>query len=60
MKWGTYPWFEEHGVELIYPDDIENFRKEAHNCKDFMCIEEGEYLTLKYNKKRLGDTLSQN
>lgn len=30
MKWGTYPWFEEHGVGLIYPDDIEDFRKEAN------------------------------
>lgn len=49
MKWGTYSWFEEHGIELIYPNDVEKFRKEANNCKIFMCIEEGEYLTLKYN-----------
>ena len=50
MKWGTYSWFEEYGIDLIYPDDIDDFRKEANNCKVFMCIkEEGEYITLKYN-----------
>ncbi len=49
MKWGIYPWFEELGVELIHPDDIEAFRKEVNTCKIFLCIEEGEYITLKYN-----------
>lgn len=50
MKWGTYPWFEEFGVELIHPDDIEAFRKEVrYGRKVFLCVEEGEYMTLKYN-----------
>ncbi|MBQ3546797.1 MAG: hypothetical protein IJA34_17705 [Lachnospiraceae bacterium] len=48
-KWGIYPWFKEHGSDLIHPDDIGTFVKEANNCKVFECIEDGEYLTLKYN-----------
>ena len=48
-KWGVYPWFIEHGVDLIHPDDIEAFRREANNSKVFECIEDGDFLTLKYN-----------
>lgn len=49
-KWGTYPWFVEHGVDLIHPDDLEDFKREAHNSKVFECIEERDgYITLKYN-----------
>ena len=48
-KWGIYPWFKEHGSDLIHPDDIGTLVKEANNCKVFECIEDGEYLTLKYN-----------
>ena len=50
--WGTYPWFVEHGVDLIHPDDIEAFKKEVNNCKVFECIEEKEYMTLRYNEKQ--------
>lgn len=59
MKWGVYPWFVEQGIELIHPDDIEDFKKEANNCKVFMCVEEGEYITLKYNNRcyRVRDVL---
>ena len=59
IKWGLYPWFIEDGVELIYPDDLEEFRKEASNCKVFKCIEEGSYITLKYNDRlyRVKDNL---
>lgn len=49
MKWGTYPWFVEHGIELIHPEDLDSFMKEANNCKVFECVGEGEYITLKYN-----------
>lgn len=42
-KWGTYPWFTEHGINLIHPDDLDNFQKEANNCKVFECIENGDY-----------------
>lgn len=48
-KWGTYPWFVEHGVDLIHPDDFEAFQHESNNSKVFECIEEGDYITLKYN-----------
>lgn len=48
-RWGTYPWFVEHGVDLIHPDDFEAFQHEANNSKVFECIEEGDYITLKYN-----------
>lgn len=49
VKWGGYPWFAEHGIELIHPDDLEAFMLEANNSKVFKCVEEGEYITLKYN-----------
>jgi hypothetical protein len=48
-KWGTYPCFVERGIELICPDDFESFKKEANNCKVFECINESDYLTLRYN-----------
>ncbi len=59
IKWGLYPWFIEHGTELIHPDDLEKFRKETNNCKVFQCIEEGNYITLKYNDRlyRVKDNL---
>lgn len=28
-KWGTYPWFIEHGADLIHPADLEAFKQEA-------------------------------
>jgi len=49
IKWGLYPWCIEHGTELIHPDDLEKFKKETNNCKIFKCIEEGNYITLKYS-----------
>lgn len=49
MKWGTYPWFIEHGIDLIHTEDLDAFMREANNCKVFKCIEEGEYIILKYN-----------
>lgn len=50
-KWGTYPWFVEHGVDLIHSDDLEAFKQEANNSKVFECIDRGDYITLKYNDK---------
>ena len=54
-KWGTYPWFLEYGIDLIHPDDLEHFKKEAHNCKVFECVsEDAQFITLKYSSaKRL-------
>ena len=49
-KWGIYPWFLEHGIDLIHPNDFETFKQEANNCKVFKCIANGQdYITLKYN-----------
>lgn len=48
-KWGIYPWFKEHGSDLIHPEDLEAFTQEANNSKVFECIEDSEYLILKYN-----------
>lgn len=50
-KWGTYPWFVEHGVDLIHPDDLETFKQAANNGKVFECIEVNDYITLKYNNE---------
>lgn len=49
-KWGIYPWFLEHSIDLIHPDDFETFKQEVHNCKVFKRISnEQDYITLKYN-----------
>ena len=59
-KWGTYPWFLEHGIDLIHPDDLENFRKEANNCKVFQCVnEDAQFITVKYGNAlfRVRDSL---
>lgn len=58
-KWGIYPWFVEHGIDLIHPDDFEAFKQEVNNSKVFECIETGDYITLKYNNNsyRARDTL---
>ncbi len=48
-KWGTYPWFAEHGIHLIHPDDLEAFKQEVSNSKIFECVKEGDYITLRYH-----------
>ncbi len=50
-KWGLYQWFEEHGKELVHPEDIDNFRKLIPNGKVFKCIyADDTYLTLQYGR----------
>ena len=51
LKWGIYPWFMEHGVDLIHPDDLEAFKKVANNGKVFECTEVNDYITLRYGNK---------
>jgi hypothetical protein len=52
-KWGTYPWFLEHGKDKIHPDDMDNFKKETNNCKVFECVEEcSQFITLKYGENQ--------
>ncbi|MDH3976666.1 MAG: hypothetical protein OEV42_20575 [Deltaproteobacteria bacterium] len=51
--WGLYLWFDEHGVGLIHPEDIEKFRKLVPNGKVFECVDDdGQYITLKYADMR--------
>jgi len=48
-KWGTYPWFLEHGIDQIHPDDLEKFKKKANNCKVYECVDEdAQFITIKY------------
>ena len=42
-KWGVYPWFKEHGSDLIHPDDLEAFIQGSNSSKVFECIEDNEY-----------------
>lgn len=39
-KWGLYQWFEEHGVELIHPDDLATVRRFPPGNRVFQVIEE--------------------
>lgn len=49
-RWGRCPWFPESGMGLVHPDDRETFRREAHNCKVFACVAEGDYYTVWYHQ----------
>jgi len=52
-SWGTYPWFIAHGEEKIHIEDLERFKKEAHNCKVFKCIgKDTNYIILEYGVSR--------
>jgi hypothetical protein len=51
-EWGLYPWFEEHGRNLIHPDDYEAVKALMPYCKVFQSIGfEGEYLKLRYGSQ---------
>jgi len=59
-RFGTYPWFLEHGLDMIHPDDLERFKKESNNCKVFERVDVNDnYMTLKYgdNIYRVKDNL---
>lgn len=50
-SWGLYPWFIEDGEHMIFPSDLESFKKLLPYGKVFNCIDEvGGYLTLRYGK----------
>ena len=50
-SWGLYPWFIEDGEQLIFPSDLERFKKLLPNGKVFKCIHEVDgYLVLEYGK----------
>ncbi|RCX18762.1 hypothetical protein DFR58_10431 [Anaerobacterium chartisolvens] len=51
-SWGLYPWFIEDGEYLIFPKDIESFKKLSPYGKVFRCIDEVDgYLVLKYGNE---------
>lgn len=48
-KWGLFPWFEEHGVEIVHPDDLDRIRLLVPYGKVFQCTEsDGQWTTLRY------------
>lgn len=49
FQWGLYQWFEESGVDLVHPDDLDSFRRFLPNGKVFQCVgQHEEYLVLAY------------
>lgn len=51
--WGLYPWFAEHGAELVHPDDLEGFQALMPYGKLFqVAAQEGEFLALRYGDER--------
>jgi hypothetical protein len=50
---GLYPWFEEHGIGLIHPDDVEAFRQMGPYGRVFRREgREGDYIVLRYGTGR--------
>ena len=51
--WGLYQWFEEHGLDLIHPDDRGSMPALMPNGKLFEVVGiDGKYLTLRYAEHR--------
>jgi len=49
-QWGLYNWFDEHGLELVYPADVDAFRKFGAQARVFYCTsEDADYITLQYH-----------
>jgi hypothetical protein len=52
-KWCTYPWFEEHGVSCVHPDDLDDFKALKPNGRLFRCIGSDEnFLVLEHAGKQ--------
>lgn len=50
--WGRYPWFREHGVHLIRPDDLQAFEQLMPHSKLFMVQSASEeYLKILYGQR---------
>src|SRR5688500_17355254 len=47
-KWGIYPWFPEHGIDLIHPDDRDQellgatVREVINDDADYLFLQAGE------------------
>jgi len=51
-QWGLYPWFAEHGEDLVHPDDREAFAALMPYGKVFRCDGEVDgYLRLAYGER---------
>ena len=49
VRWGLYPWVEEHGADLIHPDDLATVIDLLPHGKVFRLVgEEGGFLRLRY------------
>lgn len=49
VRWGLYPWFEEHGTDLIHPEDLATVRALMPNGKVFRVMGEDEgFIRLSY------------
>ena len=60
--WGTYPWFEEDGDELIHPDDRGNIKILIGNSKAYEFVKKDDgYNELKYGENvfRIKDVLKK-
>lgn len=50
--WGLYPWFEEHGAQLVHGDDIDEFRKLSPYGKVFLRTgEDNGFIRLAYGER---------
>lgn len=50
-RWGLYPWFEEHGADLIHAEDLAVVRALAPNGKVFRVTGEDEgFIRLSYGE----------
>ncbi|MBK8236402.1 MAG: hypothetical protein IPK74_12660 [Deltaproteobacteria bacterium] len=49
VRWALYPWVEEHGTDLIHPDDLTTVLDLLPHGKVFRLVgEEGGFLRLRY------------
>lgn len=51
--WGLYPWFEEHGAQLVHSEDLDAFRKLSPYGKVFLRTGEvDEFIELCYGESK--------
>ena len=53
-RWLLFPWFEEHGVSHVYPDDLDALRRLQPYGKLFLAIRvEDDFLQVAYGETAL-------
>ena len=45
-QFARYPWFVEHGIDLIHPDDLADFKKIMPGGKVFGYSDDGDWIIL--------------